>query len=161
MGREVERKYLVKNALWRREADRGIEYRQGYLCLDPRRGVRVRLGGEKAILTVKGQSEGSARDEFEFPIPAADAEELLERICIQPIIEKTRYQVHRGDLTWEIDEFAGENRGLLIAEVETDKPPQQIPIPEWAGEDVTDDPRYFNTHLVKQPYSQWKQPVGT
>jgi len=136
MAREIEHKYLVRNGSWRR-AVQGTPYRQGYLSLDPERSVRVRLGGGKAFLTVKGKSEGPARDEFEYPIPVADAEHMLEALCIQPLIEKTRYTIAHGTLKWEVDEFAGENEGLTIAEVEIEHEGQEIAKPGWVGEDVT------------------------
>jgi adenylate cyclase len=158
MGREVERKYLVTDDRWRQRVGPGAHYRQGYLCADPQRSVRVRLAANEAALTIKGNVEGAARDEFEYPIPAADANQILERLCIKPIIEKTRYEIQFGGVKWQVDEFAGENEGLVIAEVETSKAPEEIPKPEWLGEDVTDDPRYSNVNLVKQPYSRWKQP---
>lgn len=134
-----------------------MHYRQGYLCLDAERSVRVRVGGGKAVITIKSKSEGDARDEFEYSIPVEDGTQILKRMCVKPIIEKTRYKIHHDDLTWEIDEFSSENEGLVIAEVET--PERDIPRPSWVGEEVTSDSRYANVNLVKQPYSQWRQPV--
>jgi len=160
MGREIERKYLVKDESWRQHAGRGIHYQQGYLCLDMERSVRVRVGGGKGTITLKGKPEGAARDEFEYPIPADDGRQILERICVKPIIEKIRYEIRVGGLKWEVDEFFGENRGLVVAEIETGKLSGEIAKPDWVGEEVTDDPRYFNLNLVKQPYLQWQQPVG-
>lgn len=157
MGREVERKFLTKDASWRRHAGAGVHYRQGYLCLDAERSVRVRVGGGKAVITIKGRPEGDARDEFEYPIPVEDGTQIIERMCVKPIIEKTRYKIQRDGLTWEIDEFSSENEGLVIAEVETSE--RDIPRPSWVGEEVTSDSRYANVNLVKQPYSQWSQPV--
>ena len=153
MSREVERKYLVNNDDWRSQAGPGIFYRQGYLSTDPDRNVRVRIGDGKAVMTVKGKGE-AARDEFEWPIPIQDAEQILSRIAIEPVIEKTRYEIRDGELKWQIDEYEGENGGLVVAEVETEKDPREIPKPQWLGEDVTDDPRYSNASLVKRPYKQ-------
>jgi adenylate cyclase len=153
MSREVEGKYLVKNDSGRSQAGPGKFYRQGYLSTDPDRNVRVRIGDGKAVMTVKGKGE-AARDEFEWPIPVKDAEQILSRIAIKPVIEKTRYEIRDRDLKWQIDEYEGENRGLVVAEVETDKDPLEVPKPQWLSEDVTDDPRYSNASLVKQPYRQ-------
>jgi adenylate cyclase len=155
VAREIERKYRVQNDDWRREAGAGTMYRQGYLSLDPERSVRVRAGGGQAFLTIKGQSQGAAREEFEYPIPEQDAGQLLDTLCIQPLIEKTRYVIRRGHLKWEIDEFHGRNRGLIIAEVELADDRQPVDLPAWLGEEVTRDPRYYNLSLVRLPYSQW------
>ena len=155
MGREIERKYLLKNDDWRRCAGSGVAYRQGYLSLDPDRSVRVRVAGDRAFLTVKGKSEGASRSEFEYPIPTDDAEQMLKTLCVKPLIEKTRYIVKNGKLKWEIDEFAGENKGLVIAELETADDQQEIVKPDWLGSEVTGDPRYFNVSLVQHPYSKW------
>jgi CYTH domain-containing protein len=128
MAREIEHKYLVKNALWR-QGVKGTPYRRGY-SIDPERSVRVRAGGGEAFLTVRGKSEAPARDEFEYPIPVADAWHMLEIA---------------GNLKWE------------IAEVEIDGEGQQIVKPGWVGEDVTADPRYFNINRVRHSYSEWAQ----
>jgi adenylate cyclase len=153
MSREVERKYLVRNDSWRTQAGPGVFYRQGYLSTDPDRNVRVRIGDGMAVMTVKGKGD-AARDEFEWPIPLNDAEQILSRIAIEPVIEKTRYEIREDDLKWQIDEYEGENRGLVVAEVETNKDPRDITKPQWLGEDVTDDARYSNASLVKRPYRQ-------
>jgi adenylate cyclase len=134
-----------------------VFYRQGYLSIDTRRSVRVRVAGPQATLTIKGKSEGAARDEFEYTIPIEDAEQLLCRLCLKPLIEKTRYTVIHAGHKWEIDEFHGENEGLLVAEIEIDDDSQLVAIPEWAGDEVTEDARYFNLNLVKRPYSTWPE----
>jgi adenylate cyclase len=157
MGQEIERKYLVTNDNWRRHAGPGTLYVQGYLSVDPERSVRVRIAGGKAALTVKGEATSSTRDEFEYPIPEEDADRMLNNICIRPFIEKTRYVIQDGKLKWEIDEFSAENRGLIIAEVELKDELMEIVTPDWLGEEVTGDPRYFNINLVKHPYSEWEQ----
>lgn len=159
MGRENERKYLVRDDRWKHNAGTGTHYRQGYLCLDPARNVRVRIGGGKAVVTIKGQSEDHTRAEFEYPIPVEDASQILARLCVRPLIEKTRYDIRIGGFTWQVDEFAGENAGLVVAELETDKSEREISRPEWIGQEVTGDPRYFNPSLVTEPYSHWRQPV--
>lgn len=155
MKLEIERKFLVDNDSWRTGAA-GILYRQGYLCADPDRTVRVRLGGETAILAIKGATEGIARSEFEYPIPAAEARQLLDHLCLQPPIEKLRYLVDFAGLTWEIDEFLDANAGLLLAEVELDHPDQEVVLPPWAGREVTHDHRFYNAWLARHPYSTWK-----
>lgn len=154
MPLEIERKFLVTGNAWREQAT-GRQFRQGYLSSDPERSVRVRLAGEQAWLTIKGGSRGAARAEYEYTIPADDAREMLDSLCLQPLIEKTRYQVEYHGMTWEIDEFAGANAGLLIAEVELESEGQAFDLPAWAGDDVTGDPRYYNASLIAHPYSQW------
>lgn len=155
MGREVERKFLIADDTWRQAADRGVRYRQGYLSLEAGRSVRIRQAGDHGFVTIKGRSEGAGRDEFEYPIPLADAQHLLEHLCIQPLIEKTRYMVCYGGWKWEIDEFDGENRGLTVAEIELPDERQPFPRPAWIAEEVTGDARYYNAHLVQHPYSSW------
>ena len=110
--------------------------------------------GERAVLTVKGAAQGAARPEFEYEIPLADAKELL-RLCEKPLIEKTRYRVESGGLVWEVDEFHGVNEGLVVAECELEAEDQAIARPDWVGEEVTDDPRYYNANLVARPYRDW------
>jgi CYTH domain-containing protein len=111
--------------------------------------------GEKAFLTIKGKSRGLSRPEYEYEIPVADAKEILDRLCQQPYIEKNRYKVAYAEMEWEIDEFLKENQGLIVAEVELESEEQQIEMPPWVGEEVSDDPRYSNANLVKHPYAQW------
>jgi adenylate cyclase len=156
MGREVERKYLVKGEAWRR-AGHGVRHRQGYLSTDPDRSVRVRVAGNEAFITVKGKSKGAARDEYEYTIPIGDAKKMLRTLCVKPLIEKTRYVIKDGERKWEIDKFARENKGLVIAELETDDDSRQIEKPDWVGDEVTGDPRYFNLNLVRHPFSEWRR----
>jgi adenylate cyclase len=153
VGREIERKYLVRGDAWR-SLGSGAMFRQGYLSTVKERTVRIRLVGDQGWITVKGLTVGATRSEFEYPIPAPDAAEMLE-LCEQPIIEKTRTVVDVGDLRWEIDEFAGVNRGLTVAEVELEHADQEIDLPEWIGEEVTDDPRFYNANLIASPFSTW------
>lgn len=157
MNIEIERKFLVRDDSWRAAADDGRRYRQGYLCSEPGRTVRVRIGDEQAILAIKGKRAGLARPEFEYPIPLADAELLLDTCCPHPPVEKTRYLVSFGGLTWEVDEFSGANRGLILAEVELERVDQPVPLPPWAGREVTDDGRYYNAYLARCPYTQWPE----
>lgn len=154
MAKEIERKFLVAGDAWRGLAP-GTVYRQGYLSTVKERTVRVRLVGSKGYLTVKGLSVGPVRSEFEYEIPAADADEMLGSLCKKPIIEKTRYRIPFGGLTWEVDEFAGVNAGLVVAEVELADEAQPIATPDWIAAEVTGDPRYFNANLIANPYSAW------
>jgi CYTH domain-containing protein len=151
---EIERKFLLSSDAWRDGAT-GILYRQGYLCTDPERTVRVRLGGDMAILAIKGAGDGLARPEFEYPIPPEEAVALLDGLCLQPLVEKYRYLVPFAGLTWEVDEFLGANAGLFLAEVELERVDQTVPLPPWIGLEVTGDPRYYNAWLVRHPFSTW------
>lgn len=155
MPLEIERKYTVINDAWRNQAV-GSHYVQGYLSLDPERTVRVRMVADQAWLTIKGRSRGMVRSEYEYPIPPGHAGELLG-MCLPPLIEKTRYCVMHAGLTWEVDEFSGENAGLLVAEIELDSADQIPELPDWVGDEVTDDPRYYNASLVRHPYRLWRE----
>jgi len=155
MAKEIERKFLVTGEPWR-AASPGATYRQGYLSSQPERSVRVRSDGTKAKLTVKGLTRGATRDEFEYEIPLADAEAMLDQLCERPLIEKTRYLVPFGGRTWEIDVFEGDNRGLVVAEVELASEDQPLTLPPWVAREVTDDPRYFNANLVQNPFKNWR-----
>lgn len=154
MPTEIERKFLVKGTTWKKGAS-GELYRQGYLVADKERTVRVRVAGEEGFLTIKGPSKGLSRAEYEYPIPARDASEMLDTLCPKPLIEKYRYRLEHAGLLWEVDEFLGENRGLTLAEVELADEDQRISLPDWAGEDVSHDPRYYNANLARHPFSKW------
>lgn len=154
MAKEIERKFLVKGDTWRGQGG-GKRYRQGYLSTVKERTVRVRTVGDQGFITIKGITVGATRSEYEYEIPLADANEMLDRLCERPLIEKTRYRITRGSVVWEIDEFEGENRGLIVAEVELKDEKQSMSFPDWIGQEVTDDPRYFNANLVACPYSKW------
>lgn len=155
MAQEIERKFLVVGDRWREQAV-GQLYRQGYISTArPGQTVRVRVAGEQGYLTIKGPTTGITRTEFEYPIPLADANEMLETMCDRPIVEKTRYCLPIKDLVWEIDEFAGENAGLIVAEVELTSASQEIDIPAWIGQEVSGDSRYYNASLSAQPYRTW------
>ena len=153
MGKEIERKYLVKGEVWKEMAE-GVLYRQGYLNSLKERVVRARTMGPKAALTIKGITVGATRLEFEYDIPLEDCNQLLE-LCEQPIIEKTRYKIPLGGLIWEIDEFHGVNEGLVVAECELESEDQAIDKPEWIGVEVTGKPEYFNSNLIAKPYTTW------
>ena len=153
MGKEIERKYLVRGEAWRKLAQ-GVRYRQGYLSTVKERTVRVRTVDDRGYLTVNGVTVGATRKEFEYDIPRADAASLLE-MCEQPLVEKVRYKIPFGGLTWEVDEFEGANQGLVVAECELSSEDQRIELPPWIGEEVTADPRYFNSNLIAHPFSKW------
>lgn len=155
MGVEIERKFLVKSDGWRAQGE-PVLLRQGYLSSHAERTVRVRIEGERAVLTIKSKNVGAARGEWEYPVPVADAAELLDRLCERPLIEKYRRRIPYAGLVWEVDEFLGENAGLVVAEIELPAEDAVFDKPDWAGEEVTHDLRYFNSSLVKQPYSAWK-----
>lgn len=154
MGKEIERKFLVESDNWRSLAH-GTRYRQGYLSTVKERTVRVRTIADKGYLTIKGVSEGIARLEFEYEIPIDDANTLLDDLCERPLIEKDRYKIALGDRVWEVDEFFGENAGLIMAEVELENEDQAFETPTWIGQEVSDDPRYFNANLIANPYRNW------
>jgi CYTH domain-containing protein len=154
MGQEIERKFLLAGDGWR-EGAQGVHYRQGYLSTHPDRNVRVRTKGEKATLTIKGRTTGISRSEYEYAIPVDDARSLLDELCEKPLIEKVRYTVDYGGLEWVIDEFEGENEGLLLAEVELESEGQVVELPPWIGEEVSDDLRYYNANLVTNPFCRW------
>ncbi len=155
MAQEIERKFLVKGDGWR-DPTNATRYRQGYLSTDKARTVRVRTAGDKAYLTIKGATEGVSRAEFEYPIPLDDANQLLG-LCHRPLIEKDRYLIPYGDHEWEVDEFFGDNEGLVVAEVELESEDQPFERPDWVGPEVSDDPRYFNASLVAHPYREWRE----
>ncbi len=154
MAREIERKFLVKDNTWRGQ-DAGKHYRQGYLSTVKERTVRVRSAGDKAYLTIKGITVGASRPEYEYEIPVARQNEMLDQLCERPLIEKTRYRIPHDGLVWEIDEFEGDNRGLITAEVQLKDEHQSVALPAWIGEEVTANPRYFNANLVAKPFTTW------
>lgn len=153
MPLEIERKYLVNGNKWKQ--GQAVRICQGYLNRDKERTVRIRLAGEKAFLTVKGINTGATRNEYEYAIPISDAEELL-RICDGPVLEKNRYNVSYDSLVWEVDEFLGENEGLIVAEVELKSEDLSFERPSWVGQEVTEDPKYFNSNLCINPYCKWR-----
>jgi adenylate cyclase len=154
MATEIERKYLIKGDAWR-GLSQGSAYRQGYIPTQDKVTVRVRVVGEKGYLTIKGPTIQCSRLEFEYSIPIKDAQEMLETLCERPFIEKIRYKIEFEGLIWEIDEFEGVNKGLILAEVELGDENQEIELPSWIGQEVSHDSRYFNSNLVKHPFSKW------
>lgn len=161
MAREIERKFLLKNDAWRQAVSQQTRYMQGYLNqIDEsncKSSVRIRIEGEQANINIKSLEIGLSRDEYEYPIPLADAENMLSKLAIGPIIEKIRHLVHYEGLIWEIDEFLGDNAGLLIAEVELESEQQVLTLPDWLGEEVTDDVKYYNISLSQHPYKDWSE----
>lgn len=154
MAKEIERKFLLKTDAWRMGTS-GTLCRQGYISRDQDRAVRIRIIGDNAFLTVKRLMSEAVRLEFEYQIPAQDAREMLEKICEKPLIEKNRYRIEHKGFVWEIDEFLGENAGLVVAEIELIDEGQPFEKPDWIGEEVTGDFRYLNVNLVRHPYSKW------
>ena len=154
MAKEIERKFLVKDS-WQPQSA-GIKIAQGYLSTVPERTVRVRIKGEKGYLTIKGKNVGVSRAEYEYEIPRQDAEEMLQ-MAEQPILVKTRYLEQQGEFTWEVDVFAGENQGLVVAEIELPAEDAEFSRPAWLGQEVSGDVRYYNANLIKFPFSLWKK----
>jgi CYTH domain-containing protein len=157
MGIEIERKFLVAGDTWRDAP--AVAYAQGYLNRDKRRTVRVRIVETRAWLTVKGANSGATRAEFEYPIPLADAEALLA-LCDGPLVRKLRRVVVHAGATWEVDEFQGDNAGLVVAEIELASEDEAFEPPAWLGAEVTHDARYFNSNLAARPYSTWPEARG-
>jgi len=154
MSKEIERKFLVWDVSFKLFSS-GVLYRQGYLNREKERTVRVRVAGDNAYITIKGLTNGIERLEFEYAIPVKDANELLETICIKPLIEKLRYNIESNGHLWEVDEFTGENEGLIVAEVELQSAEEQVLLPDWVGKEVTGDARYYNSNLVINPFKKW------
>ncbi|MCB1859745.1 MAG: CYTH domain-containing protein [Gammaproteobacteria bacterium] len=155
MATEIERKFLVKNELWRSQVVSETRIKQGYLSNNANASVRIRVGNGRAHLNIKSATIGIRRLEFEYEIPVEDAEMMLEGIAEKPFIDKTRYLVRWGDHTWELDVFGGDNQGLVVAELELVAEDESFLVPEWAGDEVSDDVRYYNVNLIKHPYTQW------
>jgi adenylate cyclase len=154
MAQEIERKFRVTGSGYRGQG-KARRYRQAYLSTDKARTVRVRVVEDRAWLTIKGLTQGVTRAEFEYEIPLADALMLLESICHQPVIDKTRHVIHHGQHVWEVDEFHGVNDGLVVAEIELASEDEAFEKPDWLGEEVSGDPRYFNANLIAHPYREW------
>lgn len=155
MGLEIERKFLVCSDDWRDQVHARAHYRQGYLANNERCSIRVRSDDVKAGLNIKSSSLGVHRQEFEYALPIDEAHFLLDELCQHPLIEKTRHFVQHGRHLWEIDVFAGENEGLVVAEIELEDAEEDFDKPRWLGEEVSDDPRYYNVSLVEHPFKNW------
>ena len=155
MATEIELKFLVRDDSWRGQVREQFSIRQGYLANTERGSIRVRISGNTATLNIKSMTIGATRTEFEYTVPVVDAVYILENLCLQPVIDKTRYLVSLDGHTWEVDEFAGQNAGLIVAEIELDSPDARYTRPDWLGEEVTHDPRYYNVNLLEHPYNEW------
>ncbi len=156
MYREIERKFLVIGEQWR-ELATSYHFCQGYIYSSPTCFVRVRTESEKAFLTIKGPKDGISRSEYEYAIPLEDAKELLETLAHKPLIYKIRHKIPQGEHIWEVDEFCGDNTGLIVAEIELESEQAQFVKPAWIGKEVTDDARYRNAALARLPYCQWSE----
>lgn len=155
MATEIERKFLVLGDNWRRLAE-GVPYRQAYLNQQGPT-VRVRTVRDQGYLTIKGPTVNNARLEYEYAIPIADAREMLDRLAVSPVVEKLRYTIEYQGFSWEVDEFSGENSGLIMAEIELEHPEQSFPRPPWIGQEVSGDPRFYNASLARHPFSRWRE----
>lgn len=155
MGVEIERKFLVDPEKWKNlEKPEGVFFRQGYILKEKDKTIRVRLAGDKGFMTIKGATTGFSRKEYEYEIPAEDAEELMKNFTAFGTA-KTRYFVHDDGNFWEVDVFAEENEGLIVAELELDDAAEEFKIPAWIAEEVTEDERYYNANLATHPYNAW------
>jgi adenylate cyclase len=154
MGVEIERKFLLAGDAWRGLGE-PVLLRQGYLSSHPDRVVRVRVEGAAGTMTIKSRNQGATRGEWEYSIPLAEANQLLDQVCEQPIIEKFRSRIEYGAHVWEVDEFLGVNEGLHLAEIELASEQEAFDKPSWIGAEVTDDSRYFNSSLQHFPFSKW------
>ena len=156
MALEVEHKFLLANDDWRNGIDHSVHYKQGYLSSSPMSSVRVRISDTHAWLNIKSATIGTHRQEFEYEIPLNDANDILDELCHKPLVEKMRHFVHHAGHIWEIDEFMGDNAGLIVAEVELSQIGESFAKPDWIGAEVTNDLRYYNNNLTKNPYKNWK-----
>lgn len=159
MAKEIERKFTVINDDWRASVNKSSRYRQGYLGKLEKASVRIRVQDDSANINIKSATLGISRQEYEYSIPLSDAQEMLNALCNNPQIDKIRHFVEYGGKTWEIDEFFGDNEGLVVAEIELDSEDEVFDVPPWAGEDVSHDKRYYNVCLVEHPYKDWQDNV--
>lgn len=154
MPKEIERKFLVVSDEYKNSPRK--YYKQGYLSVEPDKTVRVRVVGDKGFLTVKGRNNGISRAEYEYEIPAADANEMLDNLVKAGVIEKWRYVCVIDGKKWEVDEFLGDNAGLVVAEIELQSEDEPFTKPAWAGDEVSGDERYYNSSLSQNPYKNWR-----
>ncbi len=155
MATEIERKFLVTGDAWRDGVTASEVYRQGYLANNSSCSVRVRISDDHAYLNIKSAQLGIFRTEYEYAIAMDDAREMLDNLCVSAVVEKTRYFVPDDGHTWEIDVFSGDNLGLIVAEIELSHGDEPFNRPEWLGEEVSHDPRYYNVYLAEHPYKLW------
>lgn len=154
MATEIEKKFLVINDQYKKTAKKAL-FRQGYLSIDFERTVRVRSYNGQGFLTIKGETNSCSREEYEYSIPVQDAERMLNKLCVRPIIEKIRYFLTYEGHKWVVDEFLGANEGLVTAEIELESEHQTFAKPDWIGNEITNDIRYYNSNLVENPYTSW------
>ena len=157
MATEIERKFLVLNEDWRAIVESDMQIVQAYLATNEFSSTRIRIQDDKANINIKSATLGITRTEFEYAIPVVDAQLMIDELCVKPVIEKTRYIVKHMQYTWEIDVFSGDNEGLIVAEVELSSPDEVFEKPSWLGEEVSNDTRYYNVCLVKNPYKTWQK----
>jgi len=159
MAVEIERKFLISNDAWRQFSDAGNRMQQGYFAgpteTQPSASIRVRIDNDHAYLNIKSYELSISRQEYEYEIDRGDAKTMLKTLCEKPLIEKVRYKIVAGEHTWEIDVFEGDNEGLIVAEIELTHENQHFTKPSWIGDEVSDDPRYYNVSLIKHPYKEW------
>ena len=155
MGTEIERKFLLKSDAWRDEVKDSVRLVQGYLARGDRSAIRARIMGDVAHLNIKHTLDGINRLEYEYEIPVEDAREILDKVALKPLIDKTRHHVVHGGHLWEIDEFYGDNAGLIVAEIERERADETFEKPAWLGAEVSLDQRYYNSNLSKLPYTRW------
>jgi adenylate cyclase len=155
MATEIERKFLITNDNWRKDAGEGIFMVQGYMGSNEKSSIRIRINGDSANLNIKSKTIGIQRSEYDYPVPLDEAKEIIDSLCDKPLIEKTRFYVMHDGHEWEIDVFGGENEGLIVAELELNSVDEEFTLPDWVGKDVSDDPRYYNICLVTHPYKDW------
>lgn len=156
MATEIERKFLIVNDSWRQQVTSQKVMMQGYFAGGGKASIRVRISGDTANLNIKSATLGVTRKEYEIPITVEDAREMIENLCEKPVIEKTRHYVPQGQHMWEVDEFVGDNEGLVVAEIELSEADEVFEKPDWLGKEVSDDTRYYNVCLVKNPYKNWR-----
>lgn len=154
MAQEIERKFLVDQDKLG-ELNCGIAIKQGYVPTSDKTAVRVRVMGDQAFLTLKGENRGAVRTEFEYEIPLDDAEQMLTELCTGPKVDKTRYLITHDKHLWELDIFSGENQGLVVAEVELNHEDETVTLPKWVASEVTGDPKYYNSNLLNHPFKNW------
>lgn len=156
MAEEIERKFLLKSEAWRSQVASAQRMTQGYLQRGVDSAIRIRIAGDKAWLNIKKSIDGIHRLEYEYLIPLSDAQEMMEKLALRPIIDKTRHLIHIGPHTWEVDEFHADNEGLVVAEIELNHADEAFERPDWVGKEVSTDSRYFNSSLSERPFSRWQ-----
>lgn len=156
MGIEIERKFLINREIWNTlKKPAGEFYMQGYLSVDADKTIRVRLTDSKSFITIKGKLKGASRDEFEYEIPGDDARQMLQKL-VSGSLQKVRYKINFQNKIWEIDEFCGDNEGLILAEIELAHEEESFGIPGWIAKEVTGEEKYYNANLAMNPYCNWK-----